>query len=118
LSNRRILLDCVARARHYGFPASPPEASPKVHGDRIEEALLFGEACRMGSTPPSNVMTDGTPFAPPSVATIITASPFWKSERVAAGMRLNACWKSPPPPAPLPGPPEPASPAPPACVLA
>lgn len=62
--------------RHYGFPDSPPDASPRLQGERIEEALLFGEACKMGSTPPSNVITEGTPFEPPSVATIITASPF------------------------------------------
>src|SRR5689334_16469350 len=110
------MLDCAALARHYGFPASPPGASLKLQGERIVEALLFGDACRIGSTPPSSVITDGTPLGPPSVARIITTSPFCNSARVAAGMRLMACWKSPLPPAPLPGPAGPFAPAPPACA--
>src|SRR5260370_20314990 len=54
----------------------------------------------MGSTPPSSVITVDGPLAPPSVATIITASPFCKSANAAAGMRLIICCRSamPPPP--------------------
>src|SRR5258708_28084346 len=71
-----------------------------LHGERIVEGLLLGEACRMGSTPPSKVITVGMPFGPPSVATTMTASPFCKSASAAAGMRLIICCRSalPPPP--------------------
>src|SRR5258708_19544245 len=54
----------------------------------------------MGSTPPSSVITVDGPLAPPSVATIITASPFCKSANAAAGMRLLICCRSAVPPSP------------------
>src|SRR5438046_8343686 len=100
---------CIGFGQHYGVGASPPTPVPRLHGERIVDGLLFGEASRIGSTPPSRVMTVGTPLAPPSVATIMTASPFCRSASVMGGMRLIACCKSPePPPAPiLPIPPEP-----------
>src|SRR6267143_663535 len=65
-----------------------------LQGERIVDALLFGEAWRMGSTPPRRVIAVGIPPGRPSVATSMTASPFCKSERVAGGMRLIACCKS------------------------
>src|SRR5712692_5123557 len=91
--------------QHYGMAASPPGALLRLHGERIVEGLLLGEASRMGSTPPSKVITVDTPFGPPSVATIMTASPFCKSASVAAGMRLITCCRSaapPPPDLPIP----------------
>src|SRR5258708_15760682 len=86
--------------QHYGMAASPPGALPRGHGERIVEGLLLGEASRMGSPPPSKVITVDTPFGPPSVATTMTASPFCKSASAAAGMRLIICCRSavPPPP--------------------
>src|SRR6267143_5362898 len=100
--------------QHYGVAASPPPPLPRLHGERIVEGLLLGEASRMGSTPPSKVITVDTPFGPPSVATTMTASPFCKSASVAAGMRLIICCRSPEPPPPgLPIPPDPPDSAPP-----
>src|SRR5258706_11138538 len=104
------------RRQHYGVAASPPLPLPRLHGERIVDALLLGEASRMGSTPPSKVITVDTPFAPPSVATTITASPFCKSASVAAGMRLIVCCRSAAPPLPgLPIPPDPPDAEPPGC---
>src|SRR5467141_4298547 len=95
------MIESSAR-QHYGVAASPPLPLPRLHGERIVDALLLGEASRMGSTPPSRVITVDTPFAPPSVATTMTASPFCKSASRAAGMRLIICCRSalPPPPGP------------------
>src|SRR5260370_5514677 len=91
---------------HYGVAASPPPLLPRLHGERIVEGLLRGEASRRGSTPQSKVITVDTPFGPPSVATTMTASPFCKSASVAAGMRPIICCRSPEPPPPsLPIPP-------------
>src|SRR5437588_12199526 len=90
-----ILMDGLSIARHYGFPASPPGASLRLHGERIVEALLFGEACRMGSTPPRSMTPHGTPLGLPSVATIISTSPCCKSASLAAGLRLMPCAISP-----------------------
>src|SRR6266704_472665 len=84
--------------QHQGVAASPPGALPRLQGVRIVEALALGEASRMGSTPPSKVIAVGAPFGPPSVATTMTASPFCKSARVAAGMRLIAGCRSGAPP--------------------
>src|SRR5882724_8905598 len=81
-------------------PPSPGEL--RLHGERIVDAVLFGEACRIGSTPPSSVITVDGVVAVPSVATSITASPFCKSPSVAAGMWLMTCWKSDPPARPIP----------------
>src|SRR5260370_9006938 len=92
---------------HYGVAATPPPLLPRLHGERIVEGLFLGEASRMGSTPPSKVITVDTPFGPPSVATTMTASPFCKSASVAAGMRPIICCRSPEPPPPgLPIPPD------------
>src|SRR6266702_6304183 len=101
--------------QHQGVASSPPGVLPRLQGVRIVEALALGDASRIGSTPPSKVIAVGAPFGPPSVATTMTASPFCKSARVAAGMRLIACCRSgaPPPaglpipaaPPPAPGPP-------------
>src|SRR5467141_4173952 len=108
------MIESSAR-QHYGVAASPPLPLPRLHGERIVDALLLGEASRMGSTPPSKVITVDCPFVPPSVATIITASPFCRSASFAAGMRLIICCKSavPPPPG-LPIPTDPPYAAPPA----
>jgi hypothetical protein len=69
--------------------------------------LSLGDAERIASTPVSRVIAVGSVAAAPSVATMITASPFCSSEMVTAGIRLNICWKSGGPPerkpAPLPG---------------
>src|SRR5260370_25235661 len=82
-----------------------------LHGERIVEGLLLGEACRMGSTPPSKVITVDMPFGPPSVATTMTASPFCRSSSEAAGMRLIICFRSAEPAPPgLPIPPDPPEP--------
>src|SRR5258708_40064739 len=98
---------------HYGVAASPPPPLLRLQGERIVEGLLLGEASRMGSTPPSKVITVDTPFGPPSVATTMTASPFCKSASVAAGMRPIICCRSPEPPPPrLPIPPDLPDPAP------
>ena len=52
----------------------------------------LGEAARrIGSTPLSRIITVDGDVSLPSVATIIRASPFCMSARVAAGMRLNIC---------------------------
>src|SRR5216684_3121596 len=99
--------------QHQGVAASPPGALPRLQGVRIVEALALGEASRMGSTPPSKVIAVGAPFGPPSVATTMTASPFCKSARVAAGMRLIICCRSAAPPPGLPIPPDPLDSAPP-----
>ena len=48
----------------------------------------------MASTPLSSVIAVTPPEAPPSVATIITASPFCKSASVAGGIRFRICWRS------------------------
>src|ERR1700674_5827149 len=102
--------------QHYGVAASPPLPLPRLHGERIVDALLLGEASRIGSTPPSKVITVDTPFGPPSVATTMTASPFCKSANVAAGIRLIVCCRSAVPPLPgLPIPPDPADAEPPGC---
>src|SRR5258708_8172292 len=61
----------------------------------------------MGSTPASKVMAVDGLLGPPSVATIITASPFCKSAKVAAGIRVIICCRSPVPPPGLPIPPAP-----------
>src|SRR5205823_13413768 len=78
--------------QHYGVGASPPAPVPRLHGERIVDGLLFGEASRIGSTPPSRVMTVGTPLAPPSVATIMTASPFCRSEERRVGKECRRWW--------------------------
>src|SRR5713226_7149940 len=97
----------VRSAQHYGVAASPPPPLLRLHGERIVDAVLLGEDSRMGSTPPSRVITVDRPFAPPSVATIMTASPFCRSDSVAAGMRLIICCRSAAPPPPgLPVPPD------------
>jgi len=62
--------------------------------------LPAGAAVRIGSTPLNSVIAVTPPAAVPSVLTIITASPFCKSARVAAGSRLSIWLKSPPPPPP------------------
>src|SRR5713226_5734303 len=104
----------VKTAQHYGVAASPPPPLLRLHGERIVDALLLGEASRMGSTPASRVIAVDTPFAPASVATTITASPSCKSASAAAGMRLIVCCRSavpPPPGLPIPlDPPEPETP--------
>src|SRR5260370_37291355 len=102
---------CFETTQHYGVAASPPPPVLRLHGDRIVDGLLWGEAFRMGSTPPSRVMTADTPFGPPSVATTMTASPFCKAASVAGGSTLSFCCdkarNSPPPP--ISPPPHPAS---------
>src|SRR6267143_7302900 len=109
------MIESSAR-QHYGVAPSPPLPLPRLHGERIVDALLLGEASRMRSTPPSKVITVDTPFVPPSVATTITASPFCKSANVAAGMRLIVCCRSAVPPLPgLPIPPDPPDAEPPGC---
>src|SRR6266481_8731580 len=92
--------DLYWTARHHGVAASPPPPLLRLHGERIVDALLLGEASKIGSTPPSSVITVYGPLAPPSVATIITASPFCKSANAAAGMRLIICCRSAMPPSP------------------
>ena len=52
---------------------------------------LLGDACRIGSTPASKVMAVTPEVCGSDVATIMTASPFRKSARAAAGTRLSAC---------------------------
>ena len=71
--------------------------------------LPLGAACRIGSTPLSNVIAVPSPPAPPCVVTTSTASPLCRSASVTTGMRFNICWRSgvppcrmPPPPIPLP----------------
>jgi len=59
--------------------------------------LPLGAERRIGSTPPRSVITVSGSFPFPCVVTTMTASPFCKSESVAAGMRAIICWKSPPP---------------------
>src|SRR6516225_11696478 len=100
----------------HGVPASlPPPPLLKLHGVRIDVACPCGEACRMGSTPPNSIITVGCESLSPEVATIITASPFWKSLNGVGGSRLSICCKSPPPrpPGPPPAPPGAPCPAPP-----
>src|SRR5581483_8144295 len=75
---------------HYGVPASiPPD--PKFHGDKMEAARPLGDAERIASTPVSKVIIVGSELAVPSVATIITVSPLWRSARFTAGIRLSIC---------------------------
>jgi len=75
------------------WPLRPRLPLPRLHGERIVDGLLLGEASKMASTPPSSVITVETPVAPPSVATIMTASPFCKSGECGGGaaMRLIIC---------------------------
>ena len=60
-------------------------------GRIIDWAPPLGEASRIGSTPLSSVIAVTAPDAFPAVETIITASPFWRSARVARGTRLSIC---------------------------
>jgi hypothetical protein len=75
----------------YCGPASPPGAPPKLQGASIIAWLPLGAACKIGSTPLSNVIAVPPLFAVPCVVTMSTASPLCKSAIVTAGMRLNIC---------------------------
>src|SRR3974390_2636673 len=71
-----FLFYSASEAAH-GVPAAPPPPPLlQLHAARIDAACPCGEACRMGSTPPSSVITVGCESLSPAVATIITASPF------------------------------------------
>ena len=74
----------------YGLAASPAGAL-KLHGVSMAAWLALGAACKMGSTPLNNVITVPPDNALPSVETIITASPFCRSRREAAGIRPSIC---------------------------
>src|SRR5579871_4796046 len=77
--------------RFHCGPASPPGA-PMFQPEKSAAALEpFGDAVRIGSTPPSNVMAVTSPLPFPSEATTITASSFCKSARVELGIRLRIC---------------------------
>ena len=73
--------------------AISPVGPPRLHGDSniVAARLSFGDAVRIGSTPVSKVIAVGAEFALPSVATTITASSFFRSPTVTAGIRLNIC---------------------------
>jgi hypothetical protein len=72
---------------------SPPDAFSD-HGESSEDALRFGAAVKIASTPASNVIAVTAPESEPSVDTIITASPFCRSASVLLGKRLNIRCKS------------------------
>src|SRR5580658_9067764 len=93
-------------ACYWAVSPSPPGA-PSDHGDSSEDALRFGAAVRMASTPASRVIAVTASEFPPSVETIITASPFCRSDSLLLGRRLNMRCKSggPLPPGPPPAPP-------------
>src|SRR2546430_13271164 len=76
---------------HHGVAPSPPPPAPRLHGERIISGVALEDACRIGSTPPSRLITVLGVVEEPSVATIINASPFIKSESEAAGMRAIIC---------------------------
>lgn len=57
---------------HGHYP--PPSGAEKLQGDNTM-SLAFGEAVRIGSTPPTTVMAVTGAPAVPSVETIMTASP-------------------------------------------
>jgi len=119
---RRGYDDGSYRALNYCVPSSPP---PPPEGPRLQAPmkiawLALGEAVRMASTPLSSVIAVTPPESVPCEATIITASPFFKSASVAAGSRLRNRLKSgaPPgraPPGPPGGPPWPPGPPGPPC---
>src|SRR5215813_6740934 len=80
-----------ARTRRDQGVAPPSAGALKLQGERIVEAALDGEACKIGSTPARSVITVDAFVADPSVATSITASPFARSVSPAAGIRLIIC---------------------------
>src|SRR5580658_6958383 len=65
--------------------AASPAGASRLQGGNIIAWPPLGEACKMGSTPATRVITVALPETVPSVETIITASPFWTSERDAGG---------------------------------
>src|ERR1700761_7948322 len=82
------------RTPAYCAPASPP---PRLHGDSVNAGPPLGVAARIGSTPDSNV-THVTVLLVESGcdATIITASPVFRSETVWFGSLLTSCDRSAP----------------------
>jgi hypothetical protein len=72
--------------------ASPPGAPPpRFHGVSIIAELPLGAACRIASTPLSTVIAVWGLVAVPSVARMMTASPFCRfiSAKLVDGIRLN-----------------------------
>jgi len=63
----------------------------------------LGAACRIGSTPLTNVIAVPALEGVPSVERITTASPLWRSVNETAGARLMSRCKSGPPPERGPG---------------
>src|ERR1700758_117933 len=86
-----IEFGCGAGASLYGLSPATVGAPPKLQGERVIAWPPAGAAARIGSTPPRTVIAVAWPVVVPSVATIITASSFLKSARVAAGMRFTIC---------------------------
>src|ERR1700730_12053873 len=107
---------------------SPPDVLSD-HGESSVDALRFGAAVKIASTPATNLIAVAASDFSPAVARITTASPFCKSASLMVGIRLNMRCKSEgpfppcappcppcPPPCQLPCPRPPAAPCP-ACEL-
>src|ERR1700681_282379 len=80
--------------RFYCVAALSPPGAPSDQGESKEDALRFGAAVRIASTPASSVIAVAASGPTPSVATIITASPFCTSASVLLGKRPNMRCKS------------------------
>ena len=76
----------------YGVSPVPAFALvERFQGDRMVVAAAGEAAVRIGSTPLSRIITCDGESAAPSVATIISASPFCNWLTVTAGMRFSIC---------------------------